>query len=595
MPIEWFNITNTKILRKAYCDNVPKVMVIAGPNGVGKSTLLFALRKLSTDKVKGSGKILYTTPHRTWRKRNLRASWIWDREIDISSILASDSIQSIQGIYIPDGQRRPDTADEAQGFIKYVLSQLETRRQNAIVTEIDRNGLKYPEGYAPDVYKPLRDMMEDLLPHMRFVGVDQENKEDVRCLLKPSGVDKPIDIDELSSGEKEMIALFMPLVENEINSVLRQLEINETPGMDTKPDTVMLIDEPDLHIHSILQKRIVEYMRKKAHEDNVQFIIATHSPIIINEATSDELFVLVEANKSRDNQLQKVVSNPEKYHLLKSICGDVAILTLGRPIVFIEGKSPSEARSAPSDQRILELLWEGAKDFTFVPMGGKEEAEESASLLNEIIHEKLVGFPVYAIVDADLSTEAPPSILQWEFCTIENALLDPVSIFNVLEPYREKTELFSADDVEKELLNICSGIIQTEIDRRIRKIVPPFCLRFQGGSIEELIQERDSGINTLRNHFTNPAEMENIKKRIQDVRNELNEIIKNKKALMRFDGKVIMRKFYQQRVGDKSVGMNFASFCYSVAKEMSRSNRTPDSIKKTLTLIRENLDQAIVV
>ncbi len=61
MPIQSFKVTDVKIIQKVFCESVPKLMIIAGPNGVGKSTLLYELRKLSGDKVKGSGKILYVS------------------------------------------------------------------------------------------------------------------------------------------------------------------------------------------------------------------------------------------------------------------------------------------------------------------------------------------------------------------------------------------------------------------------------------------------------------------------------------------------------------------------------------------------------
>jgi len=200
MPIHSFTITNVKILDKVFCDNVPKLMIIAGPNGVGKSTLLNELRRFSGDRVKGTGKILYAGPHRTWRRRNIRSTWLWAAEREYASILTMDMIPGFEGLGVPDPHRRPDTTDEAPGFIKYILAQIETRRQNAIVSEIDRNNLKYPQGYAPDVYKPLKNMIETLLPHLHFVGIDQKNRDNVRCLLRAEGVQEPIDIDDLSSG-----------------------------------------------------------------------------------------------------------------------------------------------------------------------------------------------------------------------------------------------------------------------------------------------------------------------------------------------------------------------------------------------------------
>jgi hypothetical protein len=592
MPIQSFNITNVKIIKRAECEKVPRLMVIAGPNGVGKSTLLNELRRLS-ERVKGSGKILYVAPHRTWRKRKLRTLWLWGQERDYSTILASESVPGFEGLPIQDSSRRPDSADEALGFIKYILAQIETRRQNAITAQIDRNDLKYPEGFAPDIYKPLKDMISSLLPHLYFQGVDQKNRDDVRCILKVQGENEPVDIDDLSSGEKEIIALFMPLLEREIRAIISKVERGETPAQEATPDTVMLIDEPDLHIHSVLQKRMIEYMRQRASRDNVQFIIATHSPIIINEATSEELFVIVEKRRAQnENQIRRVLSSQEKLDLFKSVCGDVAILTLGRPIVFIEGKNPEDMKNTPSDQRILELLWKEARDFTFIPMGGKGEVEQATLIMNQIITEKLIGFPAYAIVDADFTPAiSSPSILRWEFCTIENALLDPLSIFEVLEPYKEKAGVFSKEDIEKELSTICEETMRDEVDKRVKAFLPSFHLYFKGDTTEKLVQERNGGMERLRSYFANQDEVQKTEAQIQKIREDVKAIVSNKTALARFNGKVILGKFYDRKVAGKSIDMGFEVFCYSIAEKIGKNGRTPEPIKRTLTSIKQYISK----
>ncbi|MCX5997616.1 MAG: AAA family ATPase [Chloroflexi bacterium] len=590
MPIQSFNIVNAKIVNRASCDSVPKLMVIAGRNGVGKSTLLYELRHISGDRVKGTGKILYAPPHRTWRRRIIRSMWLWSQEKEYSSILTQDSIPGFEGIGIPDQNRRPDSTDETPGFIKYILAQIETRRQNAIVSEIDRNSLKYPDGYAPDVYKPLREMFAILLPHLNFLHVDQSNRDNVGCLMSVQGVKEPVDIDDLSSGEKEVIALFMPLLERQINQIIRKLQKGKEVDLDSVQDTVMILDEPDLHIHPELQKRMLTYMRKRAYEDNVQFVIATHSPVIINEAASNELFSLVPREIAGDsNQLREVISNQEKFELFKDVCGDVSILTLGRPIVFIEGKTPEEMKTGPSDQRVLELLCSEAKDFTFVPMGGKKEVGKAAILLNQIISEKLVGLPVYAIVDADvdIDVKASAGIEKWEYCTIENTLFDPISIYEVLEPYREKMGIADKEAVERELLAICRDSIRDEVNRRLRAIIPPFHVQFRGNTMEELEQERDAGVEELRKRFANREENA---ARIRSITKEVEEMITNKTALVKFSGKSILGKFYQKFISGKGIGMSFEVFCYSVAERIGSTGRTPESIKKTLTSIKERLN-----
>jgi ABC-type hemin transport system ATPase subunit len=64
MRIPSFTIQNQRSIGLAVCDNVPRIMVIAGPNGTAKSTLLNALRTAP-----GGGPILYVGPHRADRFR----------------------------------------------------------------------------------------------------------------------------------------------------------------------------------------------------------------------------------------------------------------------------------------------------------------------------------------------------------------------------------------------------------------------------------------------------------------------------------------------------------------------------------------------
>lgn len=590
MPIQSFDISNVKIVGKASCDDVPKLMVVAGRNGVGKSTLLYELRKFSEGSAKGSGKILYSAPHRSWRRRKIKSMHLWSQEREYFNILTLDTIPGFEGQNIQDPTRRPDTTDEAPGFVKYILAQIETKRLKAIGSIMDENNLKYPDGFAPDVYKSIKDMLIILLPHLHFIKIDQDNRDNVRCLVRVEGVTDPIDIDDLSSGEKEIIALFMPLLERQINQIIRKMERKQETDLESAPDTIMILDEPDLHIHPELQKRMLTYMRKRAYEDNVQFIIATHSPIIINEAASDELYSLVSKDiAGDDNQLRRVISNQEKLDLFKDVCGDVAILTLGRPIVFIEGKAPKELRSAPSDQRLLELLWSGAKDFTFVPMGGKQEVGKAATILNQIITERLVGLPVYAIVDADLDMDIQPStaIKKWEYCTIENALLDPISIWEVLEPFKEKSGLTNADQVAQVLLEICRDIKQDETKKRLRKLIPPFHIQFKGTSISELEREREKGIEDLKNH---PLNREELATQIKNTTQQVEDMISDKTAFVKFDGKLILGKLYQRLVSNKGIGMSFDVFCYAIAEKIGSKGRTPEPIKQTLISIGDHLN-----
>jgi hypothetical protein len=65
----------------------------------------------------------------------------------------------------------------------------------------------------------------------------------------------------------------------------------------TRPGTVLLLDEPDSHLHVILQDAVYAELRKVAAMKNAQLVIATHSEVIINATDLSELRVSFEPSR----------------------------------------------------------------------------------------------------------------------------------------------------------------------------------------------------------------------------------------------------------------------------------------------------------
>ncbi|MCM1228184.1 MAG: AAA family ATPase [Clostridium sp.] len=90
---------------------------------------------------------------------------------------------------------------------------------------------------------------------------------------------------ELSDGYRNTLSMIADIAYR--MAVLNPQYLSEvtkkTPG-------VVLIDEIDLHLHPIWQKRILKTLKKVF--PLVQFIVTTHSPNIISSANSDELIIL---------------------------------------------------------------------------------------------------------------------------------------------------------------------------------------------------------------------------------------------------------------------------------------------------------------
>jgi putative ATP-dependent endonuclease of OLD family len=55
---------------------------------------------------------------------------------------------------------------------------------------------------------------------------------------------------------------------------------------------VLLIEEPEAHLHPQLQTRVLQYLQTVAKENNIQVIVTTHSPVIAAAVDLDSLVVL---------------------------------------------------------------------------------------------------------------------------------------------------------------------------------------------------------------------------------------------------------------------------------------------------------------
>lgn len=80
----------------------------------------------------------------------------------------------------------------------------------------------------------------------------------------------------------------------------------------TRPASVLLLDEPDAHLHVILQDAIYGELRSVAAKQNSQLIIATHSEVIINSVEPTELCLILD-------QPRMIADSQERQALIQSL------------------------------------------------------------------------------------------------------------------------------------------------------------------------------------------------------------------------------------------------------------------------------------
>lgn len=166
--------------------------------------------------------ILYQPPHRAIRRQQVKRRFLGGAIRRLSEIFAGGEVSGFEGLSIPFPQRGPDNVDEAGSTVKYTLGKIENRRQNVLAALVDahrRDGRSLETKDLADVYEPMKRLTSRLLPHLAFARVDFSNEENVRCVFTRTDAvsTDELDLDDLSSGEKSILLLFLPLVEDEIN------------------------------------------------------------------------------------------------------------------------------------------------------------------------------------------------------------------------------------------------------------------------------------------------------------------------------------------------------------------------------------------
>lgn len=151
-------------------------------------------------------------------------------------------------------------------------------------------------------------------------------------------IDDDITVEQLSEGEKKLIL---------VKTVLEILSDEKT---------LVLMDEPDAHLHEGRKPALCNMMREYP---NRQIVIATHSPIMAQIANEKELLMLeLENGKSTILTDEKIEKIKKLSGTSWDVIGQGMMLRSSRPLVVFEGKT-----DVMYVKRALEMLKSRVTDY----------------------------------------------------------------------------------------------------------------------------------------------------------------------------------------------------------------------------------------
>jgi len=189
----------------------------------------------------------------------------------------------------------------------------------------------------------------------------QENL--VKSVGQIFGQDASIQFSEINFDRivERLKLLFYPLPGNEAArdlNMFRELEENslgfnnilylatilaELEGLDSSKTShkVLLIEEPEAHLHPQLQIRLLQFLNEKALEDNIQIIVTTHSPTLAASIDINTLKVLT-VKKAGESPVYTSLSrcgfdSDTKNFLQRWLDITKSILLFAKGVLMVEG------------------------------------------------------------------------------------------------------------------------------------------------------------------------------------------------------------------------------------------------------------------
>ena len=580
MRIPSFRVSDRRSIRLASCEKTNQIMIITGPNGCGKSTLLDAIR----EEADGSEHVLYVGPHRSSGRQQVRLRYLSGDRLSMRKVHAERTLRNYEGISIHNSSRDAWDLDETGSYLKYAMCQIELDRQSAVTERYDREG-EILSGSVPDVWQPLRDMCSSLLPHIAFHQIDITNREHVRCLWNVHATGAKVDIDDLSSGEKAIVQLFFPLIEHQIQALIQQSKGNELEkdGCNPSESLCVLMDEPELHLHPNLQRNILNYLRSITSRESSQFILATHSQMIIESASSDELFLLrpSELTPKHANQLIQIASTNEKLEMMRDIFGSTSNITAMRPILVVEGRKADESSKSPEDSKIFELLSNEFARFSLVSGGSKNQCKVLAQSLTELFLKEL-GAPIQALAlvdrDSDPDNSEDATVHQLPVSMIENFLVDPDVIWEAIMVVRHKTKFNNTSEVESALDTILDQMESYEVSRRVMAGVG-----YVGFRLHAPIDDAESQVSEHIEKIKSLASVGAINELKAKAEANVRQVMDSDRRREEFDGKEILHNFYKQFL--HKTGMSFEIFVYQCAESASSRSSVASFVQELMNRV----------
>lgn len=412
MKVSKISIKNFKRFSDFVIQDVPveaKLVLLVGPNGSGKSSLFDALICWYRSKV-GFGH----DRDEPYFRKDKESSFDWNTAVDVSF---HEKVTPTKKMFYFRSAYRNDPDFNISSFSKQGVPY-----ENLRVPRTINNDQVVAENYGRMLYATLQgvyselnndkkviELREELIGTIRQSMVNVFGDLNLNSISDPlsqgtfsfeKGLVKSFQYKNLSGGEKAAFDLLLDLVIK-----VRYYD-----------DTVFLIDEPDLHMHTRLQAKLVKEMVKIIPNQS-QLWLSTHSLGVMRaakELQDEKPGTVCFLDFDGCNFDEECVLKPSKIDrvvwekFLSVSLDDLSVRVLPKLIVICEGSSKGKRRK-DFDAEIYNRIF-SQTDALFVSGGGSNDINKE--IVPDLLRGVLKGSKVISLVDIDDRSPAELADLQ---------------------------------------------------------------------------------------------------------------------------------------------------------------------------------------
>jgi predicted ATP-dependent endonuclease of OLD family len=338
----------------------------------------------------------------------------------------------------------------------------------------------------PDKFQRIReayiDIMEgvtDLRTRLRGTTTTTLVEED----LFPDG----FTLDEISAGSRQILMLLTKIVIAEGESGL------------------LLLEEPELHIHPKAQQEIIDLIEETTENSNTQIILSTHSKTFVERSDIEDITFV---QREGETLIKTISQGSELEESLKDLGYETTNVIQSEKVVFVEGRSDrvilsqlSETRGTPFEEQGVEV----------VRLKGDEMFENVSPMLELL---KQLSIPYLFVLDSDGKN---PENKQKNIASRVGASPEEI---HVLQQYSIESYLSDSKEAIARAFNIDKSKVDEQLDE-------PDSERNQAGAIKDLYldvfnqsSDKASIGGMIARHMKEdeiPGELQNLLERIETL------------------------------------------------------------------------------